>query len=87
MVKWLKRRLIGEAIALDEAGNVLLLDGDAHVTISAHCGAQIEAKRPCWFCRALCWVLGKFFPGHCTRAWYSERGAWVATHKLPGGGK
>ena len=35
MVKGLKRRLIGESIALDEAGYALLLDGVAHVTISA----------------------------------------------------
>ena len=52
---YLKHIFIGEAVVLDEAGDVAFLDGDAHITISAHCGSQYAAKRPCLFCR---WVCG-----------------------------
>ncbi len=82
-MRWLKHLLIGDAIVLDELGNVVLLDGNPRITISAHCGSQIAAGAPCWFCRAVCWVLGKFFPGHCTRAWEAEKVGALASRRLP----
>ena len=78
-------RLLKISIAEDEALNVALLNGDAHVTTSAHCGAQIVAKKPCWFCRTLCRVLDWFHPRHCVQAWYSEKEAYESTKNLPGG--
>ena len=92
-----KHILIGEAVALDEAGNVLFLDGDAHETISAHCGAQFEAAghggfQPCAFCQlARCFVegvLGSIWPflkGHFARAWIAEKPVYLASKSLPGG--
>ena len=92
-----KHILIGEAVALDEAGNVVFLDGDAHETISAHCGAQFEAAghggfHPCAFCKVARWfvedVLGSIWPhlhGHFARAWAAEKAVYVASKTLPGG--
>ena len=76
--------LIGDAVGLDELGNAVLLDGDAHETISAHCGAQIALVAPCLFCSAVCRILGFFFTNHCTRAWIAERHMVEASASLPG---
>lgn len=93
-----KHLLIGEAVALDEAGNVLFLDGDAHETISAHCGAQFEVAAqsgfitPCRFCRFARWLvetaLGSIWhklKGHFARAWIAEKAVYLASKSLPGG--
>ena len=89
---YLKHLLIGEAVVLDEAGDVAFLDGDAHITISAHCGSQYAAKRPCRFCRWVCGfiqgVLGRVWPRlktHCANSWAAEKTAYLATKNLPGG--
>ena len=87
----LGRWVAGDAVALDEAGNAAFLDGDAHETISAHCGAQITLapKTACLFCRTVCKVLGWFFKDHCLHAWVDEAPMVAAGAKLPGahGGK
>ena len=86
--KW----IVGDAVAFDELGNAILLDGDAHETISAHCGAQYAAKKPCLFCKVVCTfiqsVLGRFFPRlkhHCQNAFLAEQGVIAASKDLPGG--
>ena len=88
ILKW----FVGDAVAIDEVGNAFILDGDAHETISAHCGAQFAAKRPCIFCRLVCGfiqgVLGKIFPRlktHCQNAYVAEQGVIAASKNLPGG--
>ncbi len=92
------RWLIGDAVALDEAGNAVLMDGDAHETISAHCGSQVvlTPTRVCLFCRVVCGfiqgVLGPIWPRlktHCANAWAAERAMVEASKNLPGahGGK
>jgi len=75
---------IGDAVGLDELGNAIILDGDAHETISAHCGAQILLAKPCLFCSVVCLVLGFFFTNHCSRAWIAERPMVEASAPLPG---
>lgn len=74
--KW----LLGDVIALDEFGNAVGMDGNPHETISAHCGAQIEVKRECLFCKLVCggikYTLGWFLPNlktHCENAWNAEK--------------
>ena len=86
------RWLIGDAVALDELGNAVLLDGDAHETISAHCGAQYAAHQPCLFCRMVCGfiqtVLGRIWPSlrtHCANAWAAEEPIVRDSINLPGG--
>lgn len=71
--------LIGDAVAFDELGNAVILEGNPHETISAHCGAQIVSKRECLFCKVVCGfiqtVLGRFWPHlrtHCMNAWQAE---------------
>ncbi len=76
--------IIGDAVALDELGNAMLLNGDAHETISAHCGAQITAKQPCLFCSIVCKILGIFWPNHCINAWKAEEPMIKAAHNLVG---
>ena len=76
--------LIGDAVAFDELGNAVVLDGNAHSTISAHCGSQMAAQKPCGFCRALCEVLGKIWPNHCENAWLAEKPMVIAAQGLPG---
>ena len=91
----LKHILVGELVVLDEAGNVLFLDGDAHETISGNCGSQFAASptyHPCAFCRVAKWfvegVLGTVWPylkGHFARAWIAEKPVYLASKSLPGG--
>ncbi|MHB2010033.1 MAG: hypothetical protein ACYCOX_18605 [Acidobacteriaceae bacterium] len=69
----IKKTFIGEAYALDDEGNEILLDGNEQYTISAHCGSQILAKKPCLFCSIVCKVLGSIWTNHCADAWYNER--------------
>jgi len=95
MVKWYKTRLgrwlVGDAVALDELGNTVLLQGNPHETISAHCGSQIQAGDPCLFCTAVCWfiqrILGRLWPSlrtHCRDTWKAERAMVVDTRNLGG---
>lgn len=79
----IKQWLIGDAVALDELGNAIG-NGNAHETISAHCGSQIAAQIPCRFCRIVCKVLGFFWPDHCLKAWQAERSMVLAARGLPG---
>lgn len=78
----IKRLFLGEVVALDEAGNVAFFNGEGnpHETISAHCGAQMEAHKVCKFCGLVCWfiqsVLGKVWPKlktHCPDSWETEK--------------
>lgn len=78
--KYLKHVAIGESYVIDEFGNVILLEGNQRYTISAHCGSQIAAKRPCLFCRLVCGfiqkILGDVWPSlkhHCINAWLTEK--------------
>lgn len=87
-MKMLRRILLlfaGELFALDEAGNVLILDGSPHVSISAHCGSQFAHDVPCEFCRFVRWLiqtllarwlgLGHLWPSllnHCANAYRHE---------------
>ena len=80
ITKW----LVGDAVALDELGNAVILDGNAHSTISANCGSQILANRPCLFCRIVCGVLGRIWPYHCTDSWLAEKAMLTAAVGLPG---
>jgi hypothetical protein len=77
---YIKRVIIGEAICLDEAGNVIIpaVDpvpdaGNPHNTISQRL-AQMRnkgSKVGCYGCKALTWISNKIFqvPGdHCTNA-------------------
>jgi len=84
MKPWYKTRLgrwlVGDAVALDELGNTVLLQGNPHETISAHCGAQIQAGDPCLFCSGVCWliqrILGRAWPSlrtHCRDTWRAEK--------------
>jgi len=82
---YLKHLLIGVPIALDEVGNVILFEGNPKITISAHCGSQLVAKKPCLFCRIVCSIFGYFFPFHCERAWRAERKVFEDSKDLPGG--
>jgi hypothetical protein len=81
ILSYLKRIVIGEAICLDEAGNVLLPEeykdvpdaGNPHNTISQRL-AQMRAngsKIGCVGCKVLTWVQNKIFSiegDHCTNA-------------------
>lgn len=60
---WLLAVLIG----LDQFGNVLF-GGDPDDTISARCGATVEAGGPAPVCRSICWALDKLDEGHCENA-------------------
>jgi hypothetical protein len=80
----IKKWFLGAAVAVDELGNAVLLDGDAHETISAHCGAQIEAKQACRFCSVVCRVLGWFWHNHCAESWAAEKPMVNAAAGLPG---
>ncbi len=80
----IKLWFIGDAVALDELGNAILLNGDAHETISAHCGAQLEANEACLFCKTVCRILSAFFPRHCQNAWRDEKPMLVKAVGLPG---
>lgn len=89
VLKW----LIGDAVAVDELGNAVLLNGDAHETISAHCGAQYAVRRPCLFCRVVCGfiqhVLSIGWPNlrtHCLNAWEAEKQLVEDSKNLVGGG-
>ncbi len=46
IIRYLRHLIVGELVVLDEAGNVLFNEGDAHITISAHCGGRIVAGKP-----------------------------------------
>ena len=76
--------LVGDAVALDELGNVIILDGNAHETISAHCGSQLVVKQPCLFCSVVCKILGKIWPNHCTDSWSNEKKMVLDAQGLPG---
>ncbi len=88
----LRHILVGEAVVLDEAGNVLCMQGDAHMTISAHVGMLMAAGKWNWFCY-VAWfavedVAAFFDPalkGHFQRAWAAEKPIWAASKDLPGG--
>ena len=81
IVSYLKRVVLGEAIVLDEAGNVIIPEGkdpvpdagNPHNTISQRL-AQMRndgSKIGCVGCAALTWIQNKIFkvPGdHCTNA-------------------
>jgi len=82
---------VGDAVALDELGNVVVLQGNPHETISAHCGAQIKSGDPCLFCSAVCWfiqrILGRVWPSlrtHCQDCWKAEKLLVKDSANLPG---
>ena len=58
-----KRWLLGVFVADDELLNATA-DGNAHETVSAHCGHQYAVGKPCIACRVICGfiqsVLGHF---------------------------
>ena len=76
----IKQRLYGEAIVLDEAGNVLLgtdptipAAGNPHYTISQRLAEMRErgSKVGCIGCKILTWIQNKIFRisgDHCTAA-------------------
>jgi len=81
--KLFMRFFVGPAIAFDESGNCIILDGSANETISSHCGAQIFYKHECWFCRTVCKFIGvylaRYFPkldNHCLNSWNDNK-AWL----------
>lgn len=82
--------LIGDAVALDELGNAVILEGNPHETISAHCGAQEKASKECLFCRIVCsviqGVLGRIWPRlktHCANSYAAERAMIKDSPPLP----
>lgn len=88
----LPRWLIGDAVALDELGNAVFLDGNPHETISAHCGAQIVASKQnpekfavCRVCKFVFWFTEKFFSvGHCVNSYLAEKALIADSAKLNG---
>lgn len=89
----LTRWLVGDAVALGETGNAILMDGDAHETISATCGSQVvlTPTKVCLFCRVVCGfiqsVLGLIWPRlktHCANAWKAEQAMVEASKGLTG---
>jgi len=82
--KRLRHWIMGDLIGIDELGNAFALDGDAHETISSHCGSQIVAKTPCLFCRFTCWWLNFLQKDHCTRSWAEEKAVVDASKGLVG---
>lgn len=95
--KWFTQTMFREVVVLDEAGNVLFLDGNPHESISAHCGnvfavyAKYLEHKPCLFCVFVKWLievfLARWFPwlvGHCSRAWKAERPMVLASIKSAG---
>lgn len=81
IVSYVKRVLLGEAIVLDEAGNVLIPEGkdpvafagNPHTTISQRL-AQMRLRGSrigCIGCKTLTWIQNKIFSisgDHCTNA-------------------
>ncbi len=77
--KGLRKWIAGDLFVLDEAGNAIAFDGNPRITISAHCGAQIVAKKECLPCKVICGFiqngLGRIWPrlkNHCVNSWTVE---------------
>lgn len=51
------------ALALDILANTVLA-GEVE-TISSRMGRQLKDGRRCVACSAICWLLSRFWPGHC----------------------
>lgn len=80
--------IAGVAIASDELGNAIGGDNPRE-TISAHCGYQMLAGKPCRFCRIICKVCAVLFrnPSHCTDAAIAEKNMLASGTNLIDGTK
>lgn len=74
------------AFVADETLNTLA-GGNPRITVSARCGSQIAAKKPCLLCRVICGFIERVLglKGHCLGSWQIEAPIAYASRNMVGG--